>query len=88
MSNQGLAGDITVETAVAFSDALVTAFQICEDIDIPLSSEQKKHIISSSMSVVVDIKDRIHNIIELNNIAREILSEPLEVIIIDEDEND
>lgn len=74
--NLGLAADITVETAVAFSDAIIVAFQICDDLGIPLSPEQKKHVLSASISAIIDMRERIGSIIELDDIARDILSTP------------
>lgn len=93
--NQALAGDITVESAVAFSDALIMAFHICDDINMPLLPEQKKHILSCSMTVIVDMRDRIKNIIELDDVARNLADFPKEasrveeiVVVVDGEDND
>lgn len=74
--NACLSGDIATEVGTAFSEAMITAFQACDDINNPLSPLQKKEIASCYMSVFLDMRDRIHRIMELDSIARICYDDP------------
>lgn len=73
--NKALAGDIVVEVMSSLSEAVVSAFQWCDDLDIPLSQEQKKQIFNAYISVVLDMRDKVRTIIELDDIARDFVGE-------------
>lgn len=66
-----LAGDISVEVGSAFSEAMIVAFQACDDQSDALTMLQKKEIINACMSVFIDMRERITRILELDAIARE-----------------
>ena len=74
--NSCLAGDIAIEIGDAFSEAMVVAFQACDDLSDPLSSLQKKQIVSSGISVLIDMRDKVNRIIELDGIARDCFDDP------------
>ena len=73
--NRALAGDIVVEVMTSLSDAVISAFQWCDDLNIPLSSEQKKQIFNAYVSVIMDMRERVCTIIELDDIARDIIGD-------------
>lgn len=91
--NAALAGDLAVESGVALSDAIISAFQTCEDLSIPLCHEQKKQIIASCVVVITDMKERFCRVIDLDDIARNCLSDRddsdlFSDIVIQVDDND
>ena len=73
--NRALAGDIVVEVMTSLSDAVISAFQWCDDLNISLSSEQKKQIFNAYVSVIMDMRERVCTIIELDDIARDIIGD-------------
>jgi predicted RecB family endonuclease len=73
--NKALAGDIVVEVMTSLSDAVISSFQWCDDLSIPLSSDQKKQIFNAYVSVIMDMRERVHTIIELDDLAREFVGD-------------
>ena len=74
--NSAIAGDISVALGDALSEAIVIAFQACEDTNESLSLSQKRQIISACMIVVLDSKQKAECILDLDDIARECVDEP------------
>jgi len=71
--NKALAGDIVIEVMTSLSDAVISAFQWCDDLNISLCPEQKKQIFNAYVSVIMDMRERVCTIIELDDIARDIV---------------
>jgi len=69
--NQNLANDISVVMAEAFSEAAIVAIASCEDMNDPLSLLQKKQMLSSFATLMIDTRNRIQCILDLDGIARE-----------------
>lgn len=69
--NAALANDISVVMGEAFSDAIIVAINACDDMNDPLSTLQKKQIISACMSVVIHLRGQVECILDLDDIARE-----------------
>jgi len=69
--NACLAGDITVEIGSAFSEAMIVAFEACDDQMDALSMLQKKEVLGACMTVFIDMRERVLRILELDLIARE-----------------
>jgi hypothetical protein len=69
--NAGLAQDISVLMGEAFADAIVVAFSACDDLNDPLSTLQKKQVISSCMSLIVHLRSQVECVLDLDDIARE-----------------
>ena len=69
MGNQSLAGDISVTIGDLMSESIIIAFQSCEDMDDALSLNQKRHIVSACMTVVMESKDRVRQILDFDNLC-------------------
>lgn len=68
MGNQSLAGDIAVTLGDLMSESIIIAFQACDDMDDSLSLNQKRHIVSACMVVIMESKDRIRQILDLDSL--------------------
>lgn len=69
--NDSLANDITVLIVEAFSESAIIAIASCEDVNDPLSLLQKKQIFSSFAATLLDTRNRIKCVLDLDGIARE-----------------
>lgn len=69
MGNVSIAGDIAITIGDSMSECIVIAFQACDDTNDPLSLNQKRHIISACMTVVMESKDRIKTILDLDDLC-------------------
>lgn len=74
--NAAVAGDISIALGDALSEAIVISFQACDDSNEPLSLAQKRQIISACMVVVLDSKQKVECILDLDDIARGCAEEP------------
>lgn len=69
MSNKALADDIAVALGESFSDAIVVAFNACDDTNDALSLNQQKQVISSFMTVMLNMRDQVKRILDLDEIS-------------------
>jgi len=94
--NQNLANDISIVMAEAFSEAAIVAIAACEDLNDPLSLLQKKQMLSSFATLMIDTRNRVQCILDLDGIARECLGDTSKLynlhsdisIELDEDDED
>lgn len=69
--NAALASDISVMLAEAFSEAFIVGIKCCEDMNDPLSLLQQRQMVSACMTVMMDVRDKIQCMLDLDDIARD-----------------
>lgn len=73
--NAALASDISVMLAEAFSEAFIVGIRCCEDMDDPLSLLQQKLMVGACMTVLMDVRDKIQCVLDLDDIARDCIGD-------------
>jgi len=74
-----LAVDITMVLGDLFAGAAVDAFAACEDLQDPLSPNQKKQVVGVCMATIIQARTDIERLIALDGLAKELFRDSQEV---------